>query len=464
MRLVESGQPGKLAPSARQGAWRTLPELDELRRLMGVEQVFVFGRGCSKGNRLLAGSLTGPVPAASLLDTDQNRLRSLERAGCLFALNLFTAFSEAHKGSAFQLETTEEIEHLMARILGRLIVGSEGSVVYQVAESDPRCLALASPGSLAILKEAEGIALSDRPVLLMGESGVGKELLARFIHRASGRQKFVAITMAQIRGDTAVSELFGHTKGAFTGATARRPGAFLEAGEGTLFLDEISEVRPDAAALLLRAIEERSVKPLGSDQEIAVRARILAATNRADDLRHDLFHRFFYRIVVPPLRERPEDIRAIAQFIGFRDGFAISEKALHALTFISPWKGNARELEYFLFHASRRAQGRMVGIQDVVATLGSSAGATLGGEADACWVRAVRENLGLSLRDFSRVVDIPKSTLEDMEKGRTDGRKPEIVHRLAKHLESQLEGASASREGKSRVKMKDELKRFLAEE
>jgi transcriptional regulator of acetoin/glycerol metabolism len=115
-------------------------------------------------------------------ERETGRVQNAPRAGCLFALNLFTAFSEARKPSAFQLETTAEIEHLMARILGRLIVGSEGSVVYQVAESDPRCLALASPRSLAIVKEAEGIALSDRPVLLMGESGVGKELLARFIH------------------------------------------------------------------------------------------------------------------------------------------------------------------------------------------------------------------------------------------------------------------------------------------
>ncbi len=321
-------------PSASQALRRTLPELDELRRLVGAEQAFVFGRSSSQGARMLAGSLAGTAPARTVALENRERFSVLERAGCRFVLDVLPPLSSPPRPAAPLPEPTTEMEHLVARILGRLIVGTEGSVVYQVSDSDPRCLALASLRSLATLREAEAVAGSDRPVLLIGESGVGKELVARFIHRSSGRKKFVAISMAQIRGDTAVSELFGHVKGAFTGAASRRLGAFLEAEDGTLFLDEISDLQPDAAGLLLRAIEERRIKPLGSDQETEVRARIVAATNQPEKLRHDLLHRFLHRIVIPPLRERREDIRAIAQFVGFREGFSITEKAIRALTFI----------------------------------------------------------------------------------------------------------------------------------
>jgi len=463
MRLAGWDQPGggPDLSTRRHAVVKTLPELEDLARLVGAEQVLVFTRSPSQKIRMLAGSLgsTASDPPAAVKSME--RFAVLERAGCLFALEAVPPLPGSQRPGAQPLAPTREIEHLMARILGRLIVGTEGAIVHQVCESDSRCLALCSPRSLAILQEAEAIASSNRPVLLVGESGVGKELLARFIHDASGRSKLVAISMAQIRGDTAVSELFGHAKGAFTGAMSRRLGAFLEAADGTLFLDEVSDLHPDVAGLLLRAMEERRIKPLGSDQEVPVRARIVAATNQPEKLRHDLFHRFLHRIVIPPLRERREDIRAIAQLVAFREGFGISEKAIRALTYASPWRGNGRELEFLLFHASRRARARIVGSQDVIAELAASWG---GSNGDGNWLRGVREGLGLSLRELSESVGIPKSTLEDMEKGRTDGRRSELLERLARCVENHLEAGGPEPGVKRGAKVKEELKRFLAEE
>jgi two-component system response regulator FlrC len=347
--------------------------------------------------------------------------------------------------------------------LGKLVLGKEESLISQVSDSDSRCLAASSSSLLKILNEAESMALSGRPILIMGETGVGKELLARFIHQSSGRHKFVPISLAQVRGDTAISELFGHSPGAFTGAMSRRAGAFLEAGNGTLFLDEITEVQDHIAAALLRAIEEKRVKPLGLDNEIEAPARIIAATNRPDKLRHDLFYRFTHRIMIPPLRERPDDIGAIARFIAFRDGFEISEKALTALKFISPWKGNARELEYVILQARNGSRSPVLGLKNLMEAMHSPM---------SCWeehqgsgIREIRKTLGMSLREFAQVVGVPKSSLADMEKRGMSGKSDDVIRALCSYLEN-LPDAKATypgaRQGGSRVK--EELQRFIEEE
>jgi two-component system response regulator AtoC len=203
------------------------------------------------------------------------------------------------------------------------------------------------------------IAPSDASVLLTGESGTGKELFARAIHRESGRRgRFVALNCAAMTEQLLESELFGHVRGAFTDAKSSRAGLFIEADDGTLFLDEIAEMPAAMQTKLLRAVEERKVRPVGSSHEIPFDARIVAATNKDVELeleqgrfRQDLFYRInVVRIAVPPLRARGTDVLLLArEFLGEaakRNGKTIAgmsdefvEKLLQY-----PFPGNVREL------------------------------------------------------------------------------------------------------------------------
>jgi DNA-binding NtrC family response regulator len=202
---------------------------------------------------------------------------------------------------------------------------------------------------------------TDTSVLITGESGTGKELVARAIHRRSPRKDgpFVAINCAAMPENLLESELFGHAKGAFTEARSARAGLFLKANAGTLFLDEIGELPLSLQPKLLRALQERSVRPVGSDNEIPYDARIVAATNRDLELaieegrfREDLFYRInVLHLPLPPLRERGSDVLLIAQH--FLSLYAA--KMGHAVTAITPeaasklmaytWPGNIRELQ-----------------------------------------------------------------------------------------------------------------------
>src|SRR5690349_12091764 len=169
-----------------------------------------------------------------------------------------------------------------------------------------------------VLRIAEKAAASGIAVLIEGESGVGKELIARAIHGQGERQSkpFVAVNCGAIPDNLVESILFGHEKGAFTGATERHTGKFVEASGGTLFLDEVGELPPAAQVKLLRAIQEGEVEPVGARKSVKVDVRLISATNRdlladvkAGRFREDLFYRLHvFPISVPPLRERAEDI------------------------------------------------------------------------------------------------------------------------------------------------------------
>jgi DNA-binding NtrC family response regulator len=206
----------------------------------------------------------------------------------------------------------------------------------------------------------EQVAPSSASVLITGESGTGKELVARTIHKMSPRhdKPFVAINCSAIPESLMESELFGHEKGAFTGAASRRQGCFELADTGTLLLDEIGEMPAMLQAKLLRVIEERAVRRLGSRKEIEVDVRLLAATNRAPQqavsegkLRDDLLYRLnVFGIHLPSLRERKEDLPVLAQHLVTqlaerhgRPARFMSSAALEALQFHS-WPGNVREL------------------------------------------------------------------------------------------------------------------------
>lgn len=203
-------------------------------------------------------------------------------------------------------------------------------------------------------------------VLVTGESGTGKEVVARELHRQSGRQgQFVPLNCAAIAPEIIESELFGHARGAFTGATGSRHGLFLYADGGTLFLDEIAELPLPMQAKLLRVIEDRRIRPLGSEREIAVDVRIVAAGNRnlasevaAGRFRQDLFYRLdVMSIAIPPLRARPEDVVPLAEHFSEQLSAQLGLPAVPLSPSLArllrghDWPGNARELRNFVERA-----------------------------------------------------------------------------------------------------------------
>ncbi len=219
----------------------------------------------------------------------------------------------------------------------------------------------ASPALTAVLSRVSKVAGSDSTVLITGETGTGKELVARAIHRRSRRasRAFVAVNCAAIPRDLIASELFGHEKGAFTGALQRRLGRFELADGGTIFLDEVGELASDTQVALLRVLQEREFERVGGQHPIRVDVRVIAATNRdlaeavADGtFRQDLFYRLnVFPLEMPPLRERQEDIPVLVEY--FIDRYArkagktirrVSKRTLDRLKSY-PWPGNVRELQ-----------------------------------------------------------------------------------------------------------------------
>jgi DNA-binding NtrC family response regulator len=209
-----------------------------------------------------------------------------------------------------------------------------------------------------LLETALKVAGSEATVLVTGESGTGKEVLARLVHQHSPRRDgpMVAVNCTAIPDNLIESELFGHVKGAFTGAISNRKGRFQTAAKGTLFLDEIGELKMDMQAKLLRAIQEREVEPVGSDRTEKIDVRIIAATNKdlseevaKGNFREDLYYRLsVIPLHLPPLRDRPEDIPALANHflkkLGAPRGVKFSSKVMSVMKKYE-WPGNIRELQ-----------------------------------------------------------------------------------------------------------------------
>ncbi|MBI4454392.1 MAG: sigma-54-dependent Fis family transcriptional regulator [Acidobacteria bacterium] len=254
-----------------------------------------------------------------------------------------------------------ELRAAVAKILSRKRLAVENVLLKrELAKNQGPMIVGNSPMMRRLLDEALLVARQDVPVLLLGESGTGKEVLARTIHQASLRKDhpFVGVNCTAFPDTLADSELFGYVRGAFTGATTMHRGSFEVAHLGTLFLDEIGEMKPEIQVKLLRALEEKEIKRLGSETPVRVNVRLIAASNRnlaeevnIGNFRKDLFYRISaVTLTLPPLRERIEDIEPLARH--FLDFFTrelkksisdISPDVLHLLL-SHAWPGNIREL------------------------------------------------------------------------------------------------------------------------
>jgi len=271
-----------------------------------------------------------------------------------------------------------------------------------------------SPALLATLRQVEQVAPTDSTVLILGETGTGKELIARAIHSHSGRRErpLVKVNCSAISAGLVESELFGHVKGAFTGALERRIGRFEVADGGTLFLDEVGDLPPETQVKLLRVLQEREFEPVGSNRTLRVNVRVIAATNRnleeavaGGRFRPDLFYRLnVFPLRVPPLRDRRADIPQLVMF--FLSRFAkelgkpvevVSQPTMERLTRYD-WPGNVRELANIIERATVLASGRVLELGADLLLLGPA--------------RAP----GVATPGSDPVAEQPLGTLEEMER------------------------------------------------
>jgi two-component system, NtrC family, response regulator AtoC len=289
----------------------------------------------------------------------------------------------------------EELSMMMQKIVAQQDIVRENIVLRQALKQEYRFrdLVSKSPAMQSVFELAKTAARSNSTILVLGESGSGKEVLARAIHAESPRVDgpFVAVSCAALTESLLESELFGHEKGAFTGAVARRKGKFEAAHGGTLFLDEVGDIGPKLQLDLLRVLEERRFHRIGGNEPIAVDVRIVAATNRdlkkavaQGSFREDLFYRLnVIPITIPPLRVRREDIPLLVD--SFLERLSIELKkpidgiAADAMAALMSheWRGNVRELRNVLERGAVVASGPVIGLADLgmTARAGEAAGA-----------------------------------------------------------------------------------------
>lgn len=299
-----------------------------------------------------------------------------------------------------------------------------------------------SPAMQGVYRMITRVLRNDLTVLITGESGTGKELVADAIHQLGNRRTgpFVAVNTGAIPADLVESELFGHEKGAFTGAIAQAIGKFEQANGGTLFLDEIGDMPAEAQTRLLRALQSERIRRVGGRQEIAVNVRIVAATNRdlspmiaAGTFREDLFYRLnVVPIVLPPLRERRDDISALAQhflILAAEDGLPrrfLTPQAIGQLE-TRAWRGNVRELRNVVYRLALMARDDRIDADSVTDILGPEQAATLpvandaqGGFAAtlAAWLAAEAPPSGMV---YHRALAAFEKPLIEYALGRTGG-------------------------------------------
>ncbi len=277
----------------------------------------------------------------------------------------------------------EELRVVVSRALERTRLQREHRMLLERVEREYSFENLigSGPAMRQIFEMIQKVAETDLSVLVRGDSGTGKELVAQALHQRSSRKNrpFVAVNCAAISRELIESELFGHEKGAFTGADARRIGKFEAAHEGTIFLDEIGDMAPETQAKVLRVLQEYSFERVGGNAPIEVDVRVVAATHRDLEtevkegrFREDLYYRLkVVEVTLPPLRNRSEDIPALVErFLSQvaerleRDKRSIDAEAL-ALLVRHPWKGNVRELRNTIERAAVLCSGEVIGVDDL---------------------------------------------------------------------------------------------------
>ena len=276
----------------------------------------------------------------------------------------------------------EEVKFLLKRCFHVAQLEKEYAAMQQLMGGDSFEGMIGSSAQLRpIFETIRKVATSDAPVLILGESGTGKEMVAKAIHQRSNNKAgpFIAINCSAIPETLLESELFGHEKGAFTGAHVQRKGRIESASGGTLFLDEIGEIPLPLQVKLLRFLQEQTIERVGGRQEIHINTRVVAATNAdlkkimlAGTFREDLFYRLaVVQMVLPPLRDRDSDVRLLAQFFLTRfatqvskPNLAFDQDAIRALN-KHLWPGNVRELENCIRRAVIMAEGKRVTAKDL---------------------------------------------------------------------------------------------------
>jgi DNA-binding NtrC family response regulator len=330
----------------------------------------------------------------------------------------------------------EELRAKLDRLIHSIEMDQENRLMREELRTRPGFGGIIgmSPRMQRVYKLIQKVSQHNYPVLILGESGTGKELVARSIHFSGPRKNkaFAPVDCSSLVPTLIESELFGYVKGAFTGAQHTKQGLFEAAGEGTLFLDEIGDLPIDLQAKLLRALQEREIKPVGSNERIGIRARVIAATNRdlesairTGGFRQDLYFRLnVVQIKLPPLRERKADIPLLAN--SFLEKFSDSTRPIHAISedamrriMAYDWPGNIRELENAIERAVALGSGPILHVGDLPSNLQYSSSGKLA-EADElvpletlekrAILRALRETSGDKLA-AARLLGIGKTTL-----------------------------------------------------
>lgn len=371
------------------------------RLLEAMVERFGYQPLLAEGGDAAISLLTGPAPAhidcvvLDLVMPDLDGLGVLARmreAGCDIPVIVQTAHggidtvvSVMRAGANDFVVKPASPERLQVSLRNALATKALAGELQRLKRSRDGTLTIAdvitrSPVMQPVLRALNKAAASAIPVLVEGESGTGKELIARAIHGSGSRRakSFIAVNCGAMPENLVESILFGHEKGAFTGATERHYGKFVEADGGTLFLDEVGELPPPAQVKLLRALQEGEIEPVGGRKNIKVDVRIVSATNRdliADvqtgRFREDLFYRLHvFPISVPPLRQRPEDIPALARHflarIAAEEGKRVRSISAEAQALLTTfrWPGNVRQLENAIFRAVVLADGEEIGVNE----------------------------------------------------------------------------------------------------
>ncbi len=362
-------------------------------------------------------------PSARSVPSTYLEMSGRQKSGEKVALEV--AFTEyLGKGKRYATGIIRDIgERKRAEVALRV---SEQKLQSVLASSAAGQIIAESPVMIRLLERVKKAAASDTPILIQGETGSGKECIALMLHQHSVRagRAFVARNCAAIPANLFESEMFGHKKGAFTGAERERSGAFVEADRGTLFLDEIGDLDYSLQTKLLRAIQEKIIHPLGSDREVQVNPRIVCATNKElrECVKEKLFREdLFYRVAtvvlhVPPLRERREDIMPLARhFVGLASKWSrtLSDRAEDVLLAYS-WPGNVRELRSLMEQAVIFAIGSEIQANELTFPMSQGMAESTSqslADVERRYILKVMQSTNQNKSDAAKILKLARSTL-----------------------------------------------------